>query len=137
MDKLTQVIGELDRMKTIKSQVEERCKALQAEALKLMGVHIADNILLGQKRQEVEYEGMQVKAVAKAASRPVYNLDALKESVSPSMFTNVTVRTLDADLWKAKVKEGKIPQDVVSKVVGKALSSPYIQTNSKPLVKVH
>lgn len=136
MDELTATLGELDRIRAVKAQLEEQCKALQSKALTLMGVRIIDNIIAGPKATDVVYDGMKVHAVVKASTKTEFDMDVLKDSLSPSMLTQVTDRVVNKTLWNAKVEEGKIPPEVIKAAVQTSLGTPYIQTNSKPAVAI-
>lgn len=134
MDELTQTLGELDRIRAVKSQLDDQCKALQAKALRLLGVQVIDNIITGKKTTDVVYDGLRVHAVVKASTKTEFDMDVLKDNLSRSMLTQVTERVVSKALWEAKVAEGKIPPHVAKAAVQTTLNSPYIQTDSKPAV---
>lgn len=65
---------------------------------------------------EVALEEFTVKVTP--AERRSFDLDKLKEAVTPAVFRKVTKPAIDTRAWDSSVEKGEIPKKVIKAVVG-------------------
>lgn len=99
------VKGYLDAL-TIKERAEEAHDEARAILLDTLASHGLDEAVL---------EEVTVKVVP--AERRSFDLEKLREAVTPAVFRKVTKPAMDTKAWDSSVEKGEIPKKVIKAVV--------------------
>jgi hypothetical protein len=118
---------ELFRLTQERAEILERIEALQARADKRK-----DKIISEMERRGVtalENEKLRVSYVQQ--ERVSYNLDSLRQRLSPALFRKITKQVVDPTALSGMVQMGKVEPEIVADCSTVTPSKPYIVVKSK------